>query len=72
MRLKRLIKPPGHSRHSFQGRTACNTRGGSTRKRHSKFLKKGCRVLTSTFHGWYVKDLSRQLKEQIANQRVSV
>ena len=34
---QRSIKPPGPS---FQGRTPCNTRGGSPRKRCSKFLKK--------------------------------
>ena len=37
MRFKRLMKPPSPS---FQGRTPCNTRGGSTRKGCSKFLKK--------------------------------
>ena len=26
----------------------------------------------NTFHGWYMKELSCQSKEQIANQRVSV
>ena len=37
MRLKRSVKP---SSPSFQRRTPCNTRGGSTQKRCSKFLKK--------------------------------
>ena len=37
MWLRRSVKP---SSPSFQGRTPCNTRRGSTQKRCSKFLKK--------------------------------
>lgn len=53
-----------HPGPSFQKRTPCDTLGGSTRKRCSKFLKKGCR-LTDDFR--YVKGqhLSWMLYERV-------
>ena len=76
MRWNRSIYFPGGS---FQRRTFCNTMGGFTRKRCSKFLKK--RMSSADFR--YVKGqhLSLMLYERvilsvktktIANQRVSV